>query len=436
MAETEKTVQVTCEEVSAVVRSLGVRVDASRVDRAFDRAYRDLAKRVRVKGFRPGKTPRSVLERLYGAAIAEDIERVLVAETLPEVVAQAQVTPVAEPGIDATPPAAGAPFHYTARVEVKPAVEVPALKGLEGSRPPTAVGEAEVLEELETLRQRRAPLEDEPEGTSAARGSFVTIDYQGRIDDELFEGGSAEGAVVELGSGRFIPGFEEQLEGARAGDEREIEVDFPADYGSPDLAGKHARFAVQVAAVKARKLPELDDAFAKGLGEFETLEDLRERMRSDMEAHREREARGELRRTLLDWILERTSFEVPPGMVDRRLEQRLAMAHQQLGGALPEQELHAQLARWRDEWRPAAERDVREELVLEAVASGEGLEVSDEEIEAHLEKLARERGIAPARLRERYAEADLREGLRAELAAEKALDHLASVAKVVESSGT
>ncbi len=435
-ADEKPSVRVTSEEVSAVVRSLGVEVDASRVNHAFDRAYRELGRKVRVRGFRPGKIPRSVLERLYGASVAEDIERALVAETLPEAVAEAQVTPVAEPSVDATPPAPDAPFHYTARIEVKPAVELPDLKGLTGSRPPTAVGEDDVLTELENLRQRRAELEDVAEEAAAETGNFLTIDYEGRIDGEVFEGGSAEGAVVELGSGRFIPGFEEQLVGARVGEQREIEVDFPADYGSADLAGKHARFAVTVGGVRERELPELDDDFAKGLGEFETLADLRGRLRSDLESHRERAARAELRRTLLDWILARTEFEVPPGLVDRRLEQRLAMAHRQLGGAVPDEELHRQLETWREEWRPAAARDVQEELVLEAVATAEGLSADDEELDAHIETQARERGMAPARLRERYAEAGLREGLRFELAAEKALDHLASLAKVEESSGT
>jgi trigger factor len=429
-------VRVTSEEVSPVVRSLGVEVDAARVGRAFDRAYRELARKVRVRGFRPGKTPRSVLERLYGASVAEEVERALVGETLPEAVAEAQVTPVAEPSVDATPPAPDAPFQYRALIEVKPQLELPALKGLAGSRPSAAVGEDDVLTELENLRNRRGELKDAPEGTPATQGSFVTIDYEGRIDDKIFEGGSAEGAVLELGSGRFIPGFEEQLEGVRAGEQREIEVEFPADYASADVAGKRARFAVSVTAVRVRKLPELDDAFAKELGDFETLADLRARLRSDLEAHRERAARAELRRTLLDWILARTHFEVPPGLVDRRLDQRLAMAHRQLSGSVPDEALHSQLETWREEWRPSALRDVQEELVLEAVAAAEGLGADDEELDAHIESQARERGMAPARLRERYAEAGLREGLRFELTAEKALDHLVSVAKVEESSGT
>ena len=419
------TVAVTSEEVSAVVRSLGVEVDASRVNRAFDRAYRDLAKRVRVKGFRPGKTPRSVLERLYGASIGEDIERALVGETLPEALAEAQVIPVAEPSIDATPPAPDAPFRYTARVEVKPEVELPDLEGLEGRRPSTEVGDEDVERELESLRERQAPLVDEPEGTGATQGSTVTLDYVGRIDGEAFEGGSAEGAVVEIGSGRFIPGFEEQLEGATAGEERDLHVEFPADYGSPDVAGKQAVFAVKVTAVRRRELPALDDAFAKSLGDFENMDALKERMVADMTAQRERGARQELR-----------SSEVPAGMVDRRVEQRLAMAHRQLGGSLPEEELHAQIAQWRDQWRPAAEREVREELVLEAVARSEGLAVEDEELDAHIEEQAREQGIAPKRLRERFSDPGMREGLRFDRLAEKALDHLASQAKIDESSGT
>ncbi len=440
MARAEKSdkpsVQVTTEEVSAVVRSLGVEVAAARVNRAFDRAYRDLARRVKVRGFRPGKTPRSVLERLYGAAIGEDIERALVAETLPDALGEADVVPVSEPSIDAQPPAPDTAFRYTARIEVKPVVELPDLAGLEGRRPAVEVTDEEVERELESLRERRAPLVDEEEGTAAARGSFLTIDYVGRIDGEAFEGGSAEGAVIELGSGRFIPGFEEQLEGARAGEERELQVEFPADYASADVAGKQAVFEVKVVAVRRRELPALDDEFAKQLGDFETLDDLKARIRGDLAGHRERAARQELRSSLLGWILERTTFDVPAGLVERRVEQRLAMAHRQLGGSMDDAALHEQLASWREQWRPAAEREIREELVLEAVAEAEELRVEDDELDAHIEEQAREQGMAPARLRKHFAEGGRREGLRFERVAEKALDHLAAQAKIAQSSGT
>jgi trigger factor len=437
MAATEKTpLSVSTTETSSVLRSLEVEVDAKRVRKAFDRAYRDLGRRVRVKGFRPGKAPRSVLEKLYGAAVAEEMKQTLVAETLSEAVDQSGVVPVSEPSIDADDLADGAPFRYRASVEVKPEIGLPDLKGLPARRPAVEVGVEDVEGELQGLRERRAPLLDEPEETAAAPGHTLVIDYSGTIDGEPFEGGSAEGAIVELGTGRFIPGFEEQLEGATAGEDREIQVTFPEDYGATHLAGKQARFATRVVRVQRRELPELDDAFAKELGEFETMADLRERIRSDLLEARERGARAELRRTLMDALIDRTAFEVPPGMIERRLEQRLAMARQQLGSAIPEEELSGHMVEWRERWRPGAERDVRETLLLEAVAGEVGCEVEDGEVEERLEQMAREQGIDPARLRQAYRERGMLDALRAQMVEDKALEFLVSEAKVEEITGT
>jgi trigger factor len=435
-ASEDSSLCVSTTETSSVIRTLEVEVDAKRVGKAFDRAYRDLGRRARVRGFRPGKAPRSVLERLYGASIVEEMKEVLVAETLSEAIDQSGLEPVAQPSVDAEALAEGAPFRYRASVEVKPEISLPELTGLPARRPAVEVGVEDVEVELQGLRERRAPLVDEPEGTAAAPGHTLVIDYSGSIDGEAFEGGSAEGAVLELGTGRAIPGFEEQLEGATAGEDREIRVSFPEDYGAAHLAGKEAIFGVHVVRVQRRDLPEIDDAFAKELGEFETIGDLRGRIRADLVAARERAAKGELRRTLMDALIQRTEFEIPPAMLERRLEQRLAMARRQLGRAIPEDELSDRLAEWREGWRPHAEREVREVLLLEAVAREVGCEVEDSEVDERIEQMARDQGMDPARLRQAYEERGMREALRAEMLEDKALEFLVSEAKVEETTGT
>jgi trigger factor len=437
MAATENSsLCVSTTETSPVIRTLEVEVDAKRVRKAFDRAYRDLSRRVRVRGFRPGKAPRSVLEKLYGASVVEEMKQTLVAETLSEAVDQSGLVPVTQPSVDAEALAHDAPFRYRVSVEVKPEISLPELAGLPASRPVVEVGVEDVETELQGLRERRAPLVDEPEGTVAARGHTLVIDYFGTIDGQAFDGGSAEGAILELGTERFIPGFEEQLEGAGAGEDREIRVTFPEDYGAAHLAGKEALFAAHVVRVQRRDLPELDDAFAKELGEFETMGDLRNRIRADLLEGRERGAKAELRRTLMDALIQRTAFEVPPGMIDQRLEQRLAMARQQLGKAIPEGELNQRLIEWRDGWRPHAERDVREMLLLEAVAREVGCEVEDSEVEERIEQMARDQGIDPARLRQAYGERGMLDALRAQIVEDKALEFLVSEAKVEEMTGT
>lgn len=428
--ETSGGIDVRVTETSPVVRTLDVEVDSKRVARAFERAYRDLGRKARVRGFRPGKAPRSVLERLYGASILDDIERALVAETLPEAVSRSGLRPVAEPAIEAQPLSDAAPFRYSARVEVKPVLSLPQVRGLPAVRPSTEVRFEEVEEQLEALRQKHAPLVEEPEGAAAARGNVACVDFVGRIDGKAFEGGSGQDVEIELGAGRFIPGFEGQLEGAHAGEDREVRVRFPDAYGRPELAGKEAVFQVHVAAIKRRALPELDDEFAKDVGDFASLAELRARIQADLQAARDRAADGAVRRSVMDALLARAPFDVPPGMVDRRLQRRLSLAHRQLERSVPEEALHQQLERWSSEWRPLAEREVREALVLEAVAAQEGLAADEAELAVRLEALAKEQGVEPATLRKAYQESDLLEALRVQILDEKAFDLLVREARI------
>jgi trigger factor len=420
------------EETSSVVRTIVIDVSADAVDAAFDRAYRDLARRVRVAGFRPGKAPRSVLQRLYGSAIGEDIERVLVSESLPGAIERSGLVPVVEPTIEASEPSAGQRFRYSARIELKPEIPLPALEGLPARRLPLTIGELEIEKALDDLRERHARLVEEPDDVIAARGHVLGVDFEGQVDGQPFEGGHGEGVSVELGAGRFLPGFEEQLEGARAGERRTVRVQFPESYGRPDLAGKEAVFEVSVTAIRRRELPSLDDEFAKDVGEFESLAQLRERVVEDLRSARERDANQLLRRSLLDALLERTKFEVPPGLVERRLQGRLSAAHREFEHAVPHDLLHQQLARWQEEWRPLAERDVRETLVLEAVARAREITVDDTEVDARIDRMAHEQGTEAKKLRKAYREANLVEAVRAQIADERAVEALAREAKIEE----
>jgi trigger factor len=428
-------VTVESQAESSVLHRVVVEVDAPRVRRAFDRAYRDLGRRVRVRGFRPGKAPRSVLERLYGASVAEEIEQALVAETLADAVQQAGLDVVTEPAIEASPPSPDRSFRYTARIEVKPRVELPSLDGLPARMPLVSVGDDDVERELEALRQRHAQLVEEPEGVALTDGHVASVDFVGRVDGQPFEGGRGEGVELLVGSGRSLPGFEAGLKGARSGEDREVTVTLPDDHARPELAGKLAVFSVHVAAIKRREVPTLDDEFAKDLGEFDSLDALRGRLRQDLLAAREREARAERDRTLLDALIERTRFEVPAGMVERQLEQRLHSAHDRLAGHVPHAALHEQMGRWRREWRAAAEREVREALLLEAVARAEQLGVEPAEVEARIAEMAARQGVSAPRLRQAWGEG-IEAAVEAQLRDEKALEFLGSRAKVEVVSDT
>jgi trigger factor len=217
-----------------------------------------------------------------------------------------------------------------------------------------------------------------------------------------------------------------------------VNVTFPEDYPAPDLRGKQAVFSVQVRALQRRRVPALDDVFAKSLGDegVDTLEGLRARVREMLHARRERAADEALHRSLLDALIERVAFEVPPGLVERRLAQRLRSAHDQLESVMSHDDLHARMDEWRVAWRPEAEREVRESLLLEAVAEAQGLAVEDAELDARIERMAHDQGVAPERLKKLYQERGLAEGLRARLRDEKALEFLGSRAKVEVTSGT
>lgn len=429
-------IRVEVTEESPVVKVLSVTVSKARVDRTFDRTYKNLRKEARVKGFRPGKAPRPVLERLYGASIPDEIERQLVSETLRDAIELAGVEPLVEPDIEAGRPEPGADFVYQARIELKPEIELPDTRGLPAQRPAVEVGEDEVLRQLENLRERSAPLVEEPEGTAAASGHFVTIDFVGRVDGEPFEGGSAQGHEIELGSGRFVPGFEEQLEGAVAGEDRQLAIDFPDDYGNEQLAGKHAVFDVHVEAVKKRKLPDLDDEFAKDVGDFESLDELRERIRSDLRGERQRAADSMLRRSVMDALIERTDFEVPPGIVERQLQHQIASFRREYEHQLPPEVLQSQLVRMAEDGREAASRRVREAFLLEAVARAEKIEATDEDVHARLDEMAEGRGMPPAQLRKIAHEQGWHEAIRSELVDQKALDVLAEHAEVEETAAS
>ncbi len=421
--------------ISPVVSELKVEVPSARVDAAYERVLQELRKGARVKGFRPGKVPTHVIKQIYGPQLGEQVERVLVNQTLPEAVEQAEIVPVVEPQIEAEPPTAGQAFRYTARIEVKPTIELPDLASLSGSRPIVKVGEDELLVELERLRERQASWIEEADATLAVVGHQLTIDFTGTVDGVAFEGGSAEGVELELGSGRMIPGFEEQLVGARSGESRPLDVTFPAEYGNAALAGKAVVFATRVTAIKRREMPALDDDFAKDLGDFATLDEVKQKLQESLETQRRTASDRALERSLLDDLVTRTSFEVPPTLVARQLESQVQQVEQQLRGRLPEGDLRMRVAQLREEGWDDAKRRVQEALLLESVATRATLVASEDEIHARLDEMAASQGF-DAKLMHDLAKA---QGWHAAIAAEivdrKALAHLIEHARISDVEG-
>ena len=424
-------ITVECSETSPVVRSVRVEVDGQRVSKAFDRAYDGLRRGARIKGFRPGKVPRSVLERMYGASMPSEVERTLVSETLATAIERAEVTPISEPDIDAESPVSGEVFRYTARVEVKPEVELPEdLSAVQGRRPEVDVPDSAIEAEVERIREHHVRLVEEPEGTEAATDHVLTLDFEGRIGGELFQGGTAQGVDLRLGTGTMVPGFEDQLIGVQAGQARQVTVTFPEDYGPAEISGQEAIFDCQVSAVRRRELPELDDELAKDAGDFETLDALRSKIEGDHRAERERASERSLHESLMESLIALTDFEVPPGVVERQLQGQMRQMHQQFQGRVPEEVIQQQMQRMMEEGRPTAERRVREGFLVEKIVQDQALSAAEAEVDARLEEMAQTQGMEVDMLRNMAAQQGWLPAIEQEILEQKAYGWLADQATI------
>jgi len=419
------------EETGPVERLLKIEVGTAEVDAAFDQAYRTIQRETRVKGFRPGKAPRSVLERYFCDRARSDVRERLIQETLPKAVVESELDLVVDPGLEpGDPPEQGAAYAYEARVEIRPQIELVQVKGLEVSKPDVPeVEEGAVDAQLEQLRNIHAAVSEEEEGTPTAQGHMATVDYEGTVDGETFEGGNASDVVFEIGSGNAMPGFEDNLVGLTVGQEKEFELTFPEDFAIEERQGKTAHFKVKLNGLKRRDLPDLDDEFAKDVSEFDTLDEFRNSLRERVENGRRAEEERQLRDAVLGALVAANPFPVPKGLVDQQLSRRLMQAMQQLQQFPPEQ-LGPMMERWREEWRDQAERDVRLSFLLSEISGAEEISASDEDVEERMRTIAESEGQPLQMVQKAYKERGLEDALRASLVEERVVELLVSEASV------
>jgi trigger factor len=426
--EAELNLQV--EEIGPVERRLRVEIPTAKVDAAFDAVYRELGRTTRIRGFRPGRAPRQVLERYFGDRARQEVLERLVQQTLADAVERQQLAVVGEPKLAPTgEPKQGGPFIYEATLEIRPSIELQKVRGLELERPSLPEPERDPVEGyLEDLRAAHASLVSEPEHVRAAQGHVVVVDYEATRDGEPLEGARGAEQEVEIGSGRTIPGFEDQLVGLAPGEEREFDLELPEGVG-PDASGdRSAHFRVKLLEVKRKELPALDDEFAKDVSEFDSLEALRANVRERVEAGRKENERRMLRQAAIAAAIDANPFPVPPSMVERQLASRLSRAHSELRGRVGDDDLVKLLEGWREEWRPQAEREVRFGLLVPEIARAEGIEVTDEDVEARLRQIAEERDEPVTRVKRAYKESGLLEALRAGLLEERVVEFLVAEA--------
>lgn len=408
---------------------LQVEVEAERLGKAVDQAFRKLVKKVNIPGFRRGKAPRFIFEQVYGKeSLVQEALESLVPEAYDEAVDTTGVEPVDHPELDLVSVDETEGLVFKAKVQVKPEVQLGRLSEFENLQMAEgSIDAAEVERELEVLREQHASLE--PYEEPAAEGHFLLIDFQGFVDGEPFAGGSGEAVNVQIGAGRFISGFEEGLVGARADEEREVKVTFPEDYPAPELQGKEAVFKVKVLEVKHKVLPDLNDAFAAEVSRFQTLQELRSDIENRLKDNAAMKAQQDFKQQVVDAVAGDAQVDIPQPMVERQLDHMLHEFQHTLSQQGLELEQYLQLSgktieQVREDLKETAAKRVRTDLVLEAVSKSKDISVTDEEIEAEIEKTAQEYGDNAAEVRRMMAQAANRERLREGLVRQKTIDYL------------
>ncbi|WP_153123006.1 trigger factor [Peribacillus tepidiphilus] len=413
---------------------LTVEVEAEKVNEGLDAAFKKVVKQINVPGFRKGKMPRQLFEKRFGVeALYQDALDFILPEAYANAVEEAGIEPVDRPEIDVEQMEKGKSLIFKATVTVKPEVKLGEYKGLEVEKFNTEVTDEEVENELKALQERQAELVVKEEG-KAENGDTVVIDFEGFVNDEPFEGGKAENYSLELGSGSFIPGFEEQVVGMAAGEEKDIEVTFPEEYHAAELAGKPAVFKIKVHEIKTKQLPELDDEFAKDVDdEVETLAELKEKTKKRLEDSKKHEAEHHVRDTVVEKAAENAEVTIPQVMIDNEVERMINEFEQRLQMQGMNLDLYYQFSGQDEEalkgqMKEEAEKRVRVNLVLEAIADAENIEATEEDVNSEIEKMAKLYNMEVDKIK---AALGSLEGVKADLRIRKAVDFLVENSKTV-----
>ncbi len=430
--------QVTTEKLDKKQIELTIEVDEQKFEEGLQYAYKKIVKQINIPGFRKGKVPRKILEQRFGVEIFfEDAVEYIMPQAYLEAVEtlDESIVPVGKPEIDIVQLEPNKPFIFKAKVEIKPEVELGEYKGLELEKLDTAVTEEDVNKELEQLRQRHAQLEVVGEEGQVENGDFVVIDFVGKVNGEPFEGGTAEDYTLEIGSGTFIPGFEDQLVGMKLNEQKVIEVTFPADYHSEELAGKEATFDVTVKEIKRKKLAELDDEFAKDISEFETLQELKNDIENKLKKRKEENAQNHLREQAIAKASENAQVDIPQAMIDTQIDdilQNFDLRLRSQGLSLEKFLQYSQQTQEsiREQYQEDAKKAVKNQLVLEAIAKAEGIEVEEEDLEKEFERLAEMYNQKKEEIKEILTQQGQIDAIKHSIRIDKAVDFIIANAKI------
>ncbi len=383
---------VSSKKVETNKYELEVNVNAETFKAGIQSAYQKNVSKINVDGFRKGKAPRSVIEARYGKDFFyEEAVNILYPDAYADAVKEAGIDPVAYPEVEITSIDDNG-FSFKAVVTVKPEVEVTAYKGLKAAKKSTTVTVANINEELEKMRERNGRMVS-VEDRAAQNGDSTVIDFEGFVDDVAFEGGKGENYPLTLGSGQFIPGFEDQIVGHNIGEEFDVNVTFPAEYQAENLAGKPAVFKVKINEIRTKELPELDDEFAKDVSDFDTLDELKSDIKAKLKEAKEKEAATDFENQLIDEVIKNMKAEIPEVMYENAIDGMVNDFAQRLKSQGMELELYLkymgmEISALRKQFEEQAKKQVQIRLALEKIVELENITVTDDELEAEIDKVA------------------------------------------------
>ena len=421
--------KVQVEDVSSIEKRLSIEVDPSLVEKELTAAYSNLSRQVKVPGFRPGKIPRRILEQKFKSEVEADVVKRVQLLGFIDALKETNVAAVGDPSFSGGKIEAQKPFSYSARVEVKPVVSAKDYKGLELPKFELGVTDERVTEQLDRMLGQRTQVVAVEGRDVVQKGDLVVIDFDATKNGAAFPGNTGRDVTIEVLDGELIEGNLPQLEGAKLGGTQELDYKFPDDYRVEEIKGQTAHFVVTVKEIKQKKVPPLDDAFAKEMGE-ETAEALKARIRRDLEKAAKNRVEVDERDALFKALIEKNPIEVPTAMVNRGVDFMLenALGSLMRSGMDPNM-LQLDWGKLREELRPKATLEVRGQLLLEAVAKEEKLEVADTEVDARLEKLATDAGVGLDVVKKQYQSAEARESLKNRTKEEKVIAFLKQHAK-------
>lgn len=425
---------VKTEQVEKNLVKVVFEVSAKDFEAAIQKVYAKNAKKYSVPGFRKGKVPRAVIEKYYTKAVFyDDAINLVLPEAYEAAVKEAELESVARPDLDVEEIKDGEPVVFTALVTTKPDVELGVYIGIEIDKIEHNVTDEDVMKDLEVTQKKNArllPVEDR----AAENGDIAVIDFEGFVDGVAFDGGKGEGYELELGSGSFIPGFEEQLVGKNAGDDVDVNVTFPEEYHAPDLAGKAACFKVKINELKVKELPELDDDFASEVSEFETMDEFKASIKERLTKAAEEKTKTETENAIVDKVCENASVDIPAAMVDMQVERMIndfaqRLQYQGMNLDMYMQYTGGNMDAMKENFRPQAEKQVKTMLVLEAVCKAENVEVTDEETADKIAEMAKIYNMETDKLNELMSDAD-KENVANDIKMSKTVDLLVNKAVI------